>query len=74
MFRALLVLVCLHDCLAAESRHVETYPTAASKKGLQVEMTENARSLGVKHAALNVNLSQLVDPARDSGEPSCCLQ
>ena len=70
MFRALLVLVCLHECLAAESRHVETYPTAASKKGLQVEMTENALSLGVKHAALNVNLSQLVDPARDSGEPS----
>lgn len=70
MFRALALLICMHGCLAAESRHVETYPATASKKGLQVEMVDDALTLGVKHAALNVNLSQLVDPARDSGEPS----
>lgn len=50
----------------AESRYVEPYPAAGSKKGLQVEMVEDALALGVKHAALNFNLSQLVDP---SGAP-----
>ncbi len=56
--------------MATESRHVEDYPHAASKKGLQVEMVEDALALGIKHAALNVNLSQLIDPSRDSGEPT----
>jgi len=32
------------------------YPTCDSKKGLQVVMVEDAIELGVKHAALNVNL------------------
>jgi hypothetical protein len=47
----------------AESRYNEPYPTAASKKGLQVEMVDDALALGVKHAALNFNLAQLIDPA-----------
>ena len=70
MVRALAFLICMHGCLAAESRHVEAYPDTVSKKGLQVEMVDDALTLGVKHAALNVNLSQLVDPGRDSGEPT----
>lgn len=56
--------------LEAESRYVEPYPQAVSKKGLQVEMVDDAIALGVKHAAINVNLSQLVDPSRTSGELS----
>jgi len=44
------------------SRYVQPFPTAASKKGLQVQMLDDALKLGVKHAALNVNLTQLVDP------------
>jgi hypothetical protein len=57
-------------CLAAKSRHAEAYPDTVSKKGLQVEMVDDALALGVEHAALNMNLSQLVDPALDSGGPS----
>ncbi len=45
------------------SRYTEPYPSAASKKGLQVEIVEDALTLGVKHAALNFNLCQLVDPS-----------
>jgi len=39
----------------------EPFPRAASKKGLQVQMTDDAIALGVKHAALNVNLTGLID-------------
>lgn len=41
------------------SRFNEPYPVAASKKGLQVELVEDALALGVKHAALNINLTRL---------------
>ena len=37
------------------------FPTVAGKKGLQVQMVNDALALGVQHAALNLNLSQLVD-------------
>jgi hypothetical protein len=56
-------------CLRAQEResHPENracnpdpFPISASKKGLQVQMLDDALALGVKHAALNVNLSQLV--------------
>lgn len=47
---------------AEESRYQDSYPLAASKKGLQVEMVEDALALGVKHAALNVDLCKLVAP------------
>ena len=40
---------------------------AASKKGLQVQMVDDALALGIKHAALNVNFSQMLDvPARSN--------
>jgi len=41
------------------SRYNEPYPVAASKKGLQVEMVDDALALGIKHAALNINLTGL---------------
>ena len=50
----------LFSSFAAEtigSRYNESYPATASKKGLQVEMVDDALALGVKHAALNFNLS-----------------
>ena len=57
-------------CLSAEkSRYDEPYPAAYSKKGLQVEMVEDALLLGVKHAALNFNIAQLVDPDSDPDNP-----
>lgn len=36
------------------------YPTTESKKGLQITMIHDAISLGVKHAALNVNLGSFI--------------
>ncbi len=43
------------------------FPTPSSKKGLQVQMVDDALALRIKHAALNVNFAQLLDisdPAR----------
>jgi hypothetical protein len=51
------------------SRYHEAFPVAASKKGLQVDMVEDALALGVKHAALNFNLSQLIDPTGATKNP-----
>ena len=50
---------------ATTSRYTEPYPTAESKKGLQVEIVDDALHLGIKHAGLNINLSQLIDPSGD---------
>ena len=47
------------------SRYNEPFPVAASIKGLQVEMVDDALALGIKHAALNLNLTQLY--SRDAG-------
>jgi hypothetical protein len=41
------------------SRYNEPYPVAASKKGLQVELVDDALALGIKHAAQNINLTAL---------------
>ncbi|MSU62877.1 MAG: hypothetical protein EXS31_10850 [Pedosphaera sp.] len=43
------------------SKSTESFPNAASKKGLQVQMVDDALALGIKHAAINVNLTQLPD-------------
>ena len=48
----------------------EPFPSAATKKGLQVQMVEDALALGIKHAALNFNLAQLIDPRGDTNNPS----
>ena len=52
------------------ARFRDSFPVAASKKGLQVQMVDDALALGVKHAALNVNLTALVDlSARSNSLP-----
>lgn len=48
----------------------EPFPAAATKKGLQVQMVEDALALGIKHAALNFNLAQLIDPRGNTNNPS----
>jgi hypothetical protein len=48
-------------------RNEESFPVAASKKGLQIQMTDDALALGVKHAALNLNLSSLVELINHAG-------
>ena len=55
---------------AGKSRYTEPYPTAESKKGLQVELVDDALHLGIKHAGLNINLSQLIDPSADPKNPA----
>ncbi len=45
-----------------QSKYTEPYPQAPSKKGLQVEIVPDALELGVKHAALNVDLCRVVAP------------
>ena len=55
---------------AITSRYTEPYPTAESKKGLQVEIVDDALHLGIKHAGLNINLSQLIDPNGDPDNPA----
>ena len=52
------------------SRYHEPYPTADSKKGLQVELVDDALQLGIQHATFNVNLCGLIDPAGNSDNPS----
>jgi hypothetical protein len=66
-----LLLSCIVGFTAlATSKYNEPFPTAASKKGLQVDMVDDALALGVKHAALNFNLTQLIDPKGDTNNPS----
>lgn len=52
------------------SRNTAPFPTSRSKKGLQVQILSDALELGISHAALNLNLSQLVDLQGRSGGPS----
>lgn len=49
----------------------QEYPTTQSKKGLQVTMVHDAINLGVKHAALNVNLGSFLwcNPVEDDTIP-----
>ncbi len=43
----------------SDNRAASTFPVVASKKGLQVEIPEDAVALGVKHAVYNFNLTSL---------------
>jgi hypothetical protein len=66
----LVVLAVEFSPAAQPSRYTEPYPVAASKKGLQVELVDDALVLGVKHAALNFNLCQLIDPKSNTNSPA----
>ncbi len=67
---ALLLCVTVRGEESDESRYCEPYPVASSKKGLQVELVDDALELGIQHAALNVNLCGLVDPSGNPNNPS----
>ncbi len=56
--------------LIGVSKYNEPFPTAPSKKGLQVQMNADAIAIGTKHAAINLNLSQLVDLNHTAGNPT----
>jgi hypothetical protein len=65
--RAALVLLLLAFAIRAAT--ADEFPRAASKKGLQVEIVEDALALGVKHAALNFNITPLPDLKGDTNNP-----
>ncbi|MFM7181764.1 MAG: DUF5722 domain-containing protein [Verrucomicrobiales bacterium] len=48
----------------------EPFPKPPNIKGLQVQMTSDALSLGIHHAAINVNLSALLDLSGQPGNPT----
>ena len=54
--------------VASLARDREPHPTPSSKKGLQVQMTEDALALGIRHCTLNFNLAGLIQlqPQADS--------
>jgi hypothetical protein len=52
------------DEIRGVSKSDEPFPVVASKKGLQVQMVDDAIALGVKHAALNFNVAAMFDLAR----------
>ncbi len=52
------------------SKYTEAYPEAASKKGLQVEIVDDALELGVRHAALNLDLCRVIAPDRPHSKDS----
>lgn len=69
--RAMLSCVALAAALACQQHVDETpFPIAASKKGLQVQMVDDAIALGIHHATVNVSLGQLLEspPRTDAGE------
>ena len=60
------LLLCPVACASAP----DPFPRAVSKKGLQVELVDDAIALGVKHAALNLNLTAFADLKGDPANPS----
>jgi hypothetical protein len=46
----------------------DPFPTARSKKGLQVQMVDDAIALGVQHAALNWNVASMLNVTTNSQE------
>ena len=49
------------------ARYDYPYPAASSKKGLQVTMVEDALELGIRHAAISVNLGDFLMEYPDGG-------
>ncbi len=62
MTRFLLTLILsLAFSIRVSAQQPDPFQHVASKKGLQVELVDDAIALGIKHAAINVDLCSLVD-------------
>ncbi|WP_459557607.1 DUF5722 domain-containing protein [Lacunimicrobium album] len=73
---AFVLYVLLSQCLSAaiaQQPNTDPYPTPLNKKGLQVQMIDDAIALGVQHAALNVDLSQLTSSVLQKDAPRWTL-
>ena len=53
-----------------EFKDARPFPNPGSKKGLQVQMVEDAIATGVRHATLNVTLGGLIDLEKKTGNPT----
>ncbi len=58
------------DAADSTPRYHWLFPETPQKKGLQVQMVDDAIALGVKHAGINLNLTQLVDLTQDAHNPA----
>ena len=70
--RSILVLVMCGWSVSmafAGSPNEEPFPQPPNKKGLQVQMIDDAIAIGVHHAALNLDLTQLIDPTGHENGP-----
>lgn len=54
---------------AAAAPNEDPFPAAPNIKGLQVQMADDAIALGIHHAAINVNLTALLDLEKKAGNP-----
>ncbi|WP_088254354.1 DUF5722 domain-containing protein [Fimbriiglobus ruber] len=68
------LLVCLTSVFLAyyadaASPNTDPFPSPPTKKGLQVQMIDDALALGVGHATLNVDLTRLIDPTGKGNGP-----
>ena len=50
---------------AADDPKSQPFPQPPGKKGLQVQMVDDAIALGIHHAGININLTALFQPAAD---------
>ena len=65
----ILILVLPASRLAAQPVNAYPFPATVLKKGLQVQMIDDALALGIGHAALNVDLTRLIDPSGKGAGP-----
>lgn len=70
--RHLLLSYGLLLCVAVSTHaapNADPFPTPPDKKGLQVQMVDDALALGIHHAAININLSALLDAGNKPANP-----
>ena len=55
---------------AGIAKDTRPFPKPDSKKGIQVQMTDDALALGIRHATLNVSVEALFDWEKKPGSPT----
>ena len=65
----ILLLLLSEPRLATQPANADPFPATPIKKGLQVQMIDDAIALGIGQAALNVNLTRLIDPSGKRNGP-----
>ena len=58
------------DDFAGIKKDTRPFPKQDSKKGIQVQMADDALALGIRHATLNVSVDALFDWEKKAGSPT----